>query len=64
MKTTRKSLATLLLASLTFGAISVALSGCAKKDDTPPPAAGYYTGPKAAKTPPPGGAAAKGNTEQ
>ncbi len=63
MKTTRKSLATLLLLPLTFGAFSIALSGCGKKDDTPPAAAGYYTGPKAAKTPPPGGAA-KGNTEQ
>lgn len=62
MKTTHRSLATLLLLPLTFGALSIALAGCGKKDDTPPANAGYYTGPKTAKTPPATGAA-KGNTE-
>ena len=63
MKTSPRSVAAGLLLSLSFGALTVALAGCGKKEEAPPASSGYYTGPKAAKTPPAAGAAAKGGTE-
>lgn len=65
MKTTTRSLATLVLLPLTFGALAIVLSGCSKQEDAPPANAGYYTGPKNAKNPPPAGeTGAKGGTEK